>query len=277
MPQLKYVNLLLIVFSLLWGPVGQASELLWPLREEQSYQQYYLIELNPHLKKTSLLNWSYHYDPEYTPPPPYKRTTHFEGWITDPTHQTCFDVRGLVLQRQALQPIVLDPNNRCRIDSAAWYDPYSDEYFLKSKDLQIDHVVPLKHAYLAGAYEWTQAKRCHYANFIQDPEHLIAVQKFANLSKGERGPDAYLPVNSRFQCQYLGIWLHIKAVWNLKISTTEAKAISDFLNQTTCPMEFFEINLEVLQYLKNASHHPPEACLNASIRPSSLFGLLTPF
>lgn len=250
-----------ILFVLITDCPAFAGEetLLASLRGEHTYEAYYSIEVD-FSNQFSLLQWQYQQDPSYRPPEPYKRTRDFTGWIPDPTHHSCFDIRGLVLLRQALEPITVEPGNSCRISSSTWYDPYSDEYFHQASDLQIDHVVPLKNAYLAGAWSWSNEKRCNFSNFMFYPMHLIAVQKHANLSKGDRGPDAYLPLNSRYQCQYISSWLKIKAVWNLKIAVLEANAIHQFLTETSCEAELFTMSPEELRDLQAQSEIPPEAC-----------------
>ncbi len=251
-------TILLVLFVI--NPVrAQEESLLAALRGEHTYEAYYTIETDEQ-HQFSLLQWSYHEDPDYSAPEPYKRVYHFNGWIPDPSHQSCFDVRGLVLVRQALAPVNVDPNNSCRVYSSTWYDPYSDEYFRLAADLQIDHVVPLKNAYLAGAWDWKFEKRCNYSNFLTYPTHLMAVQKHANLSKGDRGPEAYLPINSNYQCQYIANWLKIKAVWDLKIAMPEAKAIHEFLSENNCEASLFQMNAEELNDLQTEAESPPESC-----------------
>jgi hypothetical protein len=246
----------------LLAPLSLANNLLSPLRENHTYESYFEFDDHQATTVISLLAWIHRENPYYQAPETYKRTHHYAGWIKDPSHQTCFDTRNLVLVRQSIQPISYDPNNACRVLSSSWYDPYSDEYFLKANELQIDHVVPLKNAYLAGAADWTRAKRCHYENFTDDPTHLIAVAKFENLSKGERGPESYLPLNSQFQCSYIAIWLRIKAVWHLKMALVEADAIRSFLQDNQCPPELFQMSATEYDILENKTRTPPDACAN---------------
>lgn len=243
------------------GAKPQSFDLATLLRGDHSYEEYYEIETSP-TETLSLLNWEHRLDSNYQKPPPYHRTSQFSGWLRDPSGATCLDVRNLVLLRQAMEPVKLRDDDPCRIDSSTWHDPYSDEYFHQASDLQIDHVVPLKNAYQSGAWSWSPEKRCNYSNFLAYPEHLLAVQKHANLSKGERGPDVYLPLNESFQCQYLAIWLTIKAIWSLKIATTEANAIRDYLENHSCPKELFELRGNSYSSLKAATESPPKACFH---------------
>lgn len=257
----KWVHLVFLLWVSLLTPLSWAQNVLIPLRENHTYESYYEFDDQQGTATLSLLAWAHREDPFYAPPEPYKRTKHYAGWIKDPSHQTCFDVRNLVLIRQSVQPITYDPNNACRVQASSWYDPYSDEYFFNAIELQIDHVVPLKNAYLAGAAGWSSAKRCHYENFTDDPTHLLAVAKFENLSKGERGPESYLPLNTNFQCSYLAIWLRIKAIWNLKMAIPEAEAIKNFLNENRCAEQLFLINAQEYEVLKRRTQTPPDACM----------------
>lgn len=267
----------LVLFSLCLAQPARSStavDLFSALRGDHTYESFYVVD-NSAAGNINLLAWQLVNDPAWTPPEAYRRTTHFRGWIIDPSHETCFDVRNLVLARQALDSFQVDATNNCRIYASTWYDPYSDEYFHLASDLQIDHVVPLKNAYLAGAHNWSSEKRCNYSNFLADRSHLIAVQKHANLSKGDRGPEDYLPLNSQFQCQYVAEWLKIKAVWNLKIAVKEAQAIQQFLQENQCAPEGFELSINEWSYLQEQSESSPAACsmIQDIETDTSLYGL----
>ncbi|MEY4616302.1 MAG: hypothetical protein RJB66_1262 [Pseudomonadota bacterium] len=257
----RVIHLFFLLAISLLAHGSLAKDVLSTLRENYTFEAYFQVDDQQGRLHRSLLAWTYHQDPSYQAPEDYKRTKHYSGWIKDPSHQTCFDTRNLVLLRQSIQPITYDPTNACKVLSSSWYDPYSDEYLFMARDIHVDHVVPLKNAYLAGAAEWSKAKRCHYENFIDDPTHLIAVSKFENLSKGERGPERYLPLNSNFQCGYLAIWLRIKAIWRLKIAVVEAEAIRNFIRDNECPQSLFELNADEFEVFKRKTQAPPEACL----------------
>jgi hypothetical protein len=253
------LSLLMIFLNLLMSPWALGVDLLGVLRTEHSYQKYYQIQRSK-AGMISLLNWNYEEDQNYVLPEKYQRKRHFKGWIRDPSHATCFDVRNLTLQRQAQSLIITNPKNQCEIIQSKWYDPYSNQYLYRASDVDIDHIVPLKNAYYAGAWEWNQARRCNYSNFMADPYHLLAVENTENRSKGDNGPDKFLPVNIQFQCLYISIWLRIKAFWNLKIALEEADAIQTFLSQHSCPAEFFKVRSEEFTRIQRQTQSPPLEC-----------------
>ena len=91
--------------------------------------------------------------------------------------------------------------------------------------LDVDHLVPLKNAYLSGGWRWDLSRRTEYANYRQDPDHLIAVASRANRSKGARGPEDRKPFDETYWCQYATDWAEVKARWNLTMTEPEAEAV----------------------------------------------------
>ena len=70
--------------------------------------------------------------------------------------------------------------------------PYDGANWTAASDLDIDHVVPLKNAWISGAWAWTSSKRESFANDLADPQ-LIAVTDNVNQAKGDKSPDAWKP------------------------------------------------------------------------------------
>ena len=77
-------------------------------------------------------------------------------------------------------------------------------------DLDIDHMVPLANAHRSGAWQWSPERKRLYANYLDDPNHLIAVTARANRSKGARGPEEWQSPDSSYWCQYAVDWITIK-------------------------------------------------------------------
>ncbi len=137
------------------------------------------------------------------------------------------DTRQEVLIEESLIPVVFD--ERGRVVSGKWYDPYTGKYFTNPSDLDVDHVVPLKYAHDAGGYKWSSEKKQAFANELDDKNHLIAVSKSANRSKGSKSPLEWLPPNEDYRCEYIHIWISIKEKWQLEPN----KDIYNLTN-TTC-------------------------------------------
>lgn len=124
------------------------------------------------------------------------------------------NTRHEVLARESLIKPVISNN---RVISGKWYDKFSGKYFTNAKDLDIDHLVPLKNAYISGASNWSEEKKNKYYNYLKNENHLVAVSKGANRSKGDKSPVEWLPPNEDYQCEYVREWFKIKTDWGLTI------------------------------------------------------------
>lgn len=166
---------------------------------------------------------------------PYRRGD-FGIWVNEDGPSNCYNTRAEVLIRDVTVSTALkfDTVNPCKITRGQWSDPYSGTDFKLASAVQVDHVVPLKNAYRSGGHAWTKDRRCHYGNFLRDPGHLLSVSGRENMSKGESGPENYIPPNSAYTCAYLANWMRIKAVWNLDFSREESIAIEKALRNSGC-------------------------------------------
>jgi hypothetical protein len=195
--------------------------------------------------------------------PGYNRALHFGDWINDDPQNDCYDVRNEVLIRDADQkkPITFRSDDHCRVSKATWNDPYTGNVYKLASAIQIDHVVPLKHTYLTGAYAWRASKRCTYANFIADDFHLLAVSGHENMSKGDRSPDGYMPPNKSFQCEYIADWMKVKAIWELKSTLAEVAAIEKVIEDRGCSPASLTMNTDELAKLRRKTAEPPQKCI----------------
>lgn len=218
--------------------------------------------------KLNLLKWIRHEARQKETPERYIRKTHFGQWIKDPTRATCLNIRGKVLVRDAASEVRYRDDKSCVVESATWNDPYSGETHFSAEDMQIDHFVPLKNAYLSGAWKWSTSRRCHYANYIGNDFHLLAVTGRENQRKSDRAPDEYLPGNEEFVCDYLENWLKVKAIWQLKLSQSEANAILHAINTYNCSSKTFTISRSTLSRQRNETREIPETCIRREERLS---------
>ena len=124
------------------------------------------------------------------------------------------NTRHEVLAEESLIKPVISNN---KVVSGKWFDKYTGKYFTNPSDLDIDHLVPLKNAYISGASNWSKKKKSRYYNYLKYDNHLIAVSKSANRNKSDKSPVDWLPPNEEYQCEYVREWFKIKTAWGLAI------------------------------------------------------------
>ncbi len=182
----------------------------------------------------ALLNFESHRGHYGNVAEPYNRKKHFGAWIS-PQDGDCRNTRALVLTRDSAVPVEMNSNG-CTVASGFWRDPYSGRDFTQAADIQVDHVVPLKNAYISGADQWASKRRCLYANFLGNGFHLMPVLGSENMKKSDKTPAGYMPPDGAYACQYLANWLKIKLIWQLELSTSEKTAIENLAKQNQCSL-----------------------------------------
>ena len=179
--------------------------------------------------------------------PKYDRLEHFGRWINDPTDDTCMNTRAKILVRDSVGPIVYRNEKNCVVESGKWDDPYSGEILEFARQVQIDHMVPLKNAYVSGAWKWDFKARCLFANYLGKAEHLVSVKGRENMSKGDRSPEAYMPSNTAHSCQYLRNWMMTKLIWRLQLRPAEIQFIQSKANELNCSANEFKFSRTELE------------------------------
>lgn len=144
----------------------------------------------------------------------------------------CQDARQEVLISESLVEITFESESECRVATGRWYGAFTGSYLDAPGDLDIDHLVPLKNAHLSGGWVWSSARKEEYANYLDDPDHLIAVTKGANRSKGAKGPEEWRPPDEGYWCRYALDWTEVKTEWGLTMTQAEAEAVIEMLD--TC-------------------------------------------
>ena len=122
--------------------------------------------------------------------PQYDRTT-WKHWTDH--DRDCQNARHEVLMAESLIAPSFRADNGCIVEAGQWLTPYSAIAVTDPDDLDIDHMVPLRNAHDSGAWAWTEESKQLYANYLDDPQHLIAVAAKANRAKGARGPEDWKP------------------------------------------------------------------------------------
>ena len=138
----------------------------------------------------------------------------------------CQNTRHEILIESSDISIQFKTEKKCVVVSGAWYDPYTSKNFKKAKEIDIDHVVPLKEAHISGASGWTKEKKRQFAN---DEENLLAVSRSANRSKGAKDPAQWMPKNEAFHCEYIKKWVAVKEKYMLYMDRNEQQKINRLL------------------------------------------------
>lgn len=159
--------------------------------------------------------------------PEYNRS-YFKHWVD--LDKNCRDARQEVLIEESLTDgVVYTSRKECKVAFGMWHGKFNDVVIYNAKDLDVDHLVPLKNAWISGAWRWTDEKREEYANYLEDPEHLIAVSSSANRSKGAKSPDQWLPKNKKYWVPYCRAWCNIKVKWGLTVTRDELETLESIL------------------------------------------------
>jgi hypothetical protein len=199
----------------------------------------------------NLLRWNqYNYDMP-VPTEKYMRKLHFGRWINDPTDESCMNTRARVLVRDSKGDVTYRNGKTCVVEDGKWDDPYTNTELTSSRQIQIDHMVPLKNAYMSGAFGWDYKLRCLYANYMGMREHLVSAEAHQNMSKGDSGPEGYLPPYEPGRCQYIRNWLAIKMIWKLTVNPEEGQAISDSIVKYGCKPSDFVFTKDELDNQRN--------------------------
>lgn len=156
----------------------------------------------------------------------------FKHWITAPNGCS---TREVVLIRDASTVNA----KGCRVVSGEWFSPYDATTWQVASRLDIDHMVPLKEAWVSGASTWSPTRRQAFANDLGWIGSLIAVSASSNRSKGDRDPARWMPPNTGYWCTYLFDWIDVKYRWSLSVDSTEKQAITRELS--ACPEDGFAL------------------------------------
>jgi len=159
----------------------------------------------------------------YVDPGGYSRDL-FPHWST--VSGAC-NTRETVLKRDGIN--VVQASN-CAATSGTWVSPFDGATWKAASDVDIDHMVPLKNAWVSGANKWTTAKRQQFANDLVRPA-LWAVTDDVNQNKSDKSPDAWKPPLTSFYCTYAKSWIAVKYYWVLTITSAEKSALTSMLDR----------------------------------------------
>ncbi|KAI5210366.1 hypothetical protein AUEXF2481DRAFT_61033 [Aureobasidium subglaciale EXF-2481] len=153
--------------------------------------------------------------------PAYDRDL-FKHWIT--ISGAC-NTRETVLKRDGSNVVT---SSACAATSGSWYSDYDGKTWSAAADVDIDHLVPLKEAWVSGAKDWTNERRQQFANDLTRPQ-LLAVTDSLNQAKGDQDLAEWLPPLVSYQCEYVRAWVQVKSYYGLSMDSAEKAAASKVL------------------------------------------------
>jgi hypothetical protein len=142
-------------------------------------------------------------------------------WLDD--DKDCQNTRHEILIQTSSKPVEFKTENECNVLSGEWYDPYSGDTFTISKDLDLDHIVPLKFAHGHGADKWS---REHKATFANDLDNLILAKASLNRQKGAKGLTEWLPPNYSYRCEYIARFNAVMLKYELSYIPSEQRIVN---------------------------------------------------
>lgn len=137
------------------------------------------------------------------------------------------DARNQALAAASITPAqVLYPG--CDVVAGDWFSAYDGFTTSDPGDLDVDHLVSLAEAHLAGGWQWSTARKRQFAN---DQSNLWVVSASSNRSKGSQGPDQWRPARREVWCDFAIRWVSVKVTWGLTATTAERDALGAMLEQ----------------------------------------------
>jgi hypothetical protein len=159
----------------------------------------------------------------------YDRLLRFGDAWADVDHNGC-DTRNDILRRDLQRT---RPRASCDVRRGVLLDPYTSQVIRATPatmaTIQIDHVVALGLAWRLGAATWGEGERVTFAN---DPANLLAVDAHSNESKGDGGPDTWLPPVVGYRCTYVARFTRVAWLYHLSITKRIRTAVERQL--TSC-------------------------------------------
>jgi hypothetical protein len=145
----------------------------------------------------------------------------WQHWLD--SDKDCQNTRHEILIQRSLKPVNFKTNNQCNVLAGEWYDPYSSDTFIISKDLDLDHIVPLKFAHGHGADKWSRERKAMFAN---DLGNLILTSASLNRQKGAKGLDEWLPPYHSYRCEYIARFNSVMAKYELTYIPSEQRLVN---------------------------------------------------
>ena len=187
--------------------------------------------------------------------PEYDRSD-WRHWIDE--DGDCQDARQEVLIAESLEPVTFETDEKCRVETGQWWAPHLGHHLSNPGHIDVDHHVPLKNAHLSGAWAWSQEMKEAYANYLEDPAHLVEISARHNRSKGAQGPEEWAPPDNALWCQYAVEWAEIKQRWSLTMTPVESEIVMDMIGTCKATLKKPELRIQAqTDSAKNEARRTP--------------------
>ena len=143
-----------------------------------------------------------------------------------PDKKTCMNTRNKLLKERSLVPVVMNKSG-CSVKEGKWNDYYYPEVHTLAAAVQMDHLIPLKHAHVIGGWKWNKKQKKAFAN---DPENLVITNSIYNQEKKDKLISEWVPSDKTYACKYWKDWLKLKKKYSLSISEAEKNSVKNIQN-----------------------------------------------
>ena len=157
----------------------------------------------------------------------YDRSEWLPRWSD--TDGNCRDTRHELLVRYSLGPVTYTRADHCKVATGLWLDPYTGNFYFKASDLDVEHIVPLKWAFDHGGAYWSSERK---RQFAEDPDNLWLVDDGRNQSKGDKGPDEWMPPYKPVASIYVQRFLAIVEKYGLQPTLAESQRFQTLAHES---------------------------------------------
>jgi hypothetical protein len=137
----------------------------------------------------------------------------------------CEDTRDEILIRDSQRAAT----GKCEVDSGYWQSDYEAFSASEASEIEVDHLVALKEAWISGASEWSEDRLERYFNDLDFEFSLSLMSEKLNQAKGSKDPSTWLPAQAI--CEYVVRWVAVKYRWNLSVDADEKSKIEEILSE----------------------------------------------
>jgi hypothetical protein len=149
---------------------------------------------------------------------------------------TCTLNTRSTLLKKTTKTMKIGSGNICKAVTGEWKDYYTGKNITEASDIDIDHIVSVKDAWLSGAKNWSKENR---ANFYNDTDNLVLAGKKLNISKSDKSPSDWdFNFKSNYKrCNYLRRYVDVKMKYKLSFSEDDIEYFDDYADEDDCKLE----------------------------------------